>query len=151
MAKSYLLFFILLATACAKDPVVLPDNYIEYDGTIYTPGQNNKSFGTWCDNYDCGSGWTIETQNHTLNYMVHNTCDNNRGATSNYRGEVVFITIENNKVWGFVGKTSLFKYKNIDNKRYFEFKDLKCYLKIGSGIYYDSLVHKTVSGRILVP
>ncbi len=150
MAKPYLLFFILLATACSKDPVALPDNYIEYDETLYTPGQNYKSFGTWCDNYDCGTGWSIETQNQTLHYQIHNTCDNNRGATSNYRGQVVFNTIENNKVLTFVGKTSLFKYKNIEDKRYFEFKDLKCYLKISS-IYYDSLVYKTVSGRILVP
>lgn len=149
MTKTYLLFFILLATACAKDPVALPDNYIEYDETLYTPGQNDKSFGTWCDNYDCGTGWSIETQNQTLHYEVHNTCDNNRGAASNYRGEVVFNTNENNKVLTFVGKTSLFKHKNIYDKWYFEFKDLKCYLKIGGSIYYDSLVYKTVSGRVL--
>ncbi len=149
MSKPYLLFFILLATACAKDPVALPDNYIEYDGTIYSSNNSINAGGSCSMPYYCGVSWEIETQNHTLYYGVHNTCDNNRGALSNYRGEVVFNTVENNKVLGFVGKSPVFELKIIDGKRYYEFKDLKCYLHIVS--YYDSLVYKTVSGRILVP
>ena len=143
--KYYLMFlFILQCIACSVDPPAIPDTYAEFDGGIYMPGNKKESLKYSCNHYFCGSIWETVTNNKTLNIQIYNTCDNNRGLCSNYRGVVAIIITQNNKSEYFRGECPLFEYKITDGKRYFEFKDIFCYTG-------DSSRFKRVSGRIIHP
>jgi hypothetical protein len=86
-------FYCLLAClvfSCRKDANIDFGNYIEMDGVHYLkrPGSDGKYDCSLFPPYYSVVTWGEGNEHSGVEVTVGNTCDNNRGALSNFRGFV---------------------------------------------------------------
>ncbi len=144
------IIILALGVSCSTDRSAIPDNYIEYDETIYALSDKDTNF--YRNNfmpYYAGVTWIKRTKSKNLNVSIHNTCDNNRGNLSNHRSEIQIDVIDHDSIKSYFGKSTTLPLTMIDDKGYFVFDHIKVFNRNKyDWRLIDSLDVKIVSGRI---